>query len=92
MTNVAIFEKAAPAYDAWFDRHRPVYESELMALKRFLPAPGGGLEIGVGTGRFAVPLGIQMGVEPAKAMAVMAQRCHECSATMEGERFLPNDL
>ena len=74
MTNVSVFEEAALAYDAWFDRHRPVYESELLALKRFLPAAGGGLEIGVGTGRFAVPLGIRIGVDPAQAMAAMARR------------------
>jgi ubiquinone/menaquinone biosynthesis C-methylase UbiE len=74
MTIVPVFEEAAPDYDAWFDRNRPVYESEIMALKRFLPPPGRGLEIGVGTGRFAVPLGIRVGVEPAKAMAAMARR------------------
>ncbi len=28
----------------------------------------------MGTGRFAVPLGIKIGVEPAAAMAIMAQR------------------
>jgi ubiquinone/menaquinone biosynthesis C-methylase UbiE len=32
------------------------------------------LEVGVGTGRFASPLGIRIGVEPAKAMAEIAQR------------------
>ncbi|MFA5111771.1 MAG: class I SAM-dependent methyltransferase [Desulfobaccales bacterium] len=74
MTIVPVFETAALQYDAWFERHRPVYESEIMALKRFLPSPAGGLEIGVGTGRFAVPLGLQVGVEPAPAMAEIARR------------------
>jgi ubiquinone/menaquinone biosynthesis C-methylase UbiE len=71
---VEIFEESAREYDAWFDRHRLVYESEMRALKRFMGSGGIGLEIGVGTGRFAVPLGIKIGVEPAAAMAIMAQR------------------
>ena len=73
-TGIQVFETSAQEYDAWFDKHRFVYESELMALKRFISPGGLGLEIGVGTGRFAVPLGIEVGVEPAEAMAVIAQR------------------
>jgi ubiquinone/menaquinone biosynthesis C-methylase UbiE len=69
-----VFEEAAPEYDAWFEAHRAVYDSEITALKRFRPAAGDGLEIGVGTGRFAVPLGITLGLEPAAAMAAMARR------------------
>jgi ubiquinone/menaquinone biosynthesis C-methylase UbiE len=71
---VQIFEASAQEYDAWFDRHRAVYESEIMALQQFLPPGQGGLEIGVGTGRFAVPLGLRVGVEPAKSMADLARR------------------
>jgi ubiquinone/menaquinone biosynthesis C-methylase UbiE len=73
-THVEIFEESAQEYDAWFDRHRLVYESEILALKSLMGPGGMGLEVGVGTGRFAVPLGMQMGVEPAAAMAIMAQR------------------
>jgi SAM-dependent methyltransferase len=74
MAIMPVFEEGAQEYDAWFDRHRAVYESEIMALRRFLPPLQGGLEIGVGTGRFAVPLGLQVGVEPAKSMADLAHR------------------
>jgi len=69
-----VFEEAAQEYDAWFDAHRAVYDSEITALKRFRTAAGHGLEIGVGTGRFAVPLGITLGLEPAAAMAAIARR------------------
>jgi len=31
------FERYAEEYDAWYDKYRPVYESELLALKTFLP-------------------------------------------------------
>ena len=71
---IQVFEESAQEYDAWFDRNRLVYESEISALKRFLVSGVRGLEIGVGTGRFAVPLGIEVGVEPAAAMAVLAHR------------------
>jgi ubiquinone/menaquinone biosynthesis C-methylase UbiE len=69
-----VFAESAREYDAWFDEHRLVYESELQALKRFIVPGGLGLEIGVGTGRFAAPLGIEVGVEPARAMAALARR------------------
>jgi len=71
---IRIFEEAAPEYDAWFEKHRLAYESELLALQRFLVPGGRGLEIGMGTGRFAPSLSIEVGVEPAKAMAGMAQK------------------
>jgi SAM-dependent methyltransferase len=74
LTIVPVFKAAAKEYDAWFDRNQTVYKSEVMALQRFLPPSQGGLEIGVGTGRFAVPLGLQVGVEPAKSMADLARR------------------
>ena len=74
MNSVDIFEKYAQEYDEWFNVNRFVYESEIQALKKYVPEYGRGLEIGVGTGRFAVPLGIKVGVEPAKAMADIARK------------------
>jgi SAM-dependent methyltransferase len=71
---IEVFAELAAEYDAWFDRHHFAYASEIAALKKFLVPTVRGLEIGVGTGRFAVPLGIEVGVEPAAAMAVRAQR------------------
>jgi ubiquinone/menaquinone biosynthesis C-methylase UbiE len=74
MTNRDTFEKYAKEYDKWFDENKGVYESEITALRALIPREGIGLEVGVGTGRFAAPLGIRMGVEPAKAMADMARK------------------
>ena len=71
--NIQVFENSAEEYDAWFDLHRFAYESELQALKRFVPRGGKGLEIGVGSGRFTSPLGVRLGVEPAKVMARLAR-------------------
>lgn len=72
MDSIKVFEELALEYDKWFDENRFVYESELRAMKRHLPK-GFGIEIGVGTGRFAVPLGVNIGVEPAKNMAQIAR-------------------
>jgi SAM-dependent methyltransferase len=52
-------------YDEWFERHEPAYISELLAVRALLPWEGRGLEIGVGTGRFAGPLGVKFGIDPA---------------------------
>jgi SAM-dependent methyltransferase len=55
-------------YDEWFARHQTAYLSELLAVRAVLPWHGRGLEIGVGTGRFAAPLGVQFGIDPAAEM------------------------
>jgi ubiquinone/menaquinone biosynthesis C-methylase UbiE len=67
------FEKYALEYEAWFENKRFVYESELMAIKRQLPKMGEGVEIGVGSGRFAAPLGIRFGVDPSSKMRMLAR-------------------
>ncbi len=74
MNNIEVFERYAHEYDRWFEVNRSVYESEVKALRMLCPKKGKGLEVGVGTGRFALPLGIKIGVEPARAMADMARK------------------
>lgn len=73
MSAIELFEQYAKEYDAWFDRNPAAYEAELRAVKAALPVGGSGLEIGVGTGRFAAPLGIRVGVDPSPAMASIAR-------------------
>jgi SAM-dependent methyltransferase len=53
-----------------------------------LPVGGSGLEIGVGTGRFAAPLGIRVGVDPSPAMASMA-RTRGIDVTIGRAELLP---
>jgi SAM-dependent methyltransferase len=72
VARTSAFEADAARYDAWFERHRAAYLSELLALRAFVPWSGRGLEIGVGTGRFAAPLGIAVGVDPSPSMLRMA--------------------
>ena len=69
-----IFEEAAVEYDEWFETHKWVYQSEVEAVRKFIPKTGEGVEIGVGTGCFSIPFGIKVGVEPAKAMAEIARK------------------
>jgi len=74
MAKTTSFDELAAAYDAWFEKHRDLYLAELEALQGFIPASGRGMEIGVGTGRFALPLGIPIGVEPSPRMAELARQ------------------
>ena len=69
-----IFDKYHKKYDAWYDKNKFIYLSELEALRNVLPKEGKGLEIGVGTGRFAAPLGITMGIDPSINMISIAER------------------
>lgn len=66
------FDEFASEYDRWFDSHAFAYQSEVEAIRRFVPDKGLGVEIGVGTGRFSVPFSITIGVEPSEAMAAIA--------------------
>jgi SAM-dependent methyltransferase len=68
------FDQYAAAYDAWFEEHADYYQLELEAVRRLLPATGEGVEIGVGSGRFAAPLGIETGIEPSAAMRELARQ------------------
>lgn len=67
------FRTLVDRYERWFEEHWTVYESELRLVRALFPASGLGLEVGVGTGRFAHPLGILIGVEPSPAMAERAR-------------------
>jgi len=73
MSSSSPFEQNSEQYDAWFEKHPFAYQSELEAIRMLLPDPGKGLEIGVGSGLFAAPLGIRIGVEPSIAMAERAK-------------------
>ncbi len=64
-----VFQEYALEYDEWFETHKWVYLSEVETVRKFIPETGEGIEIGVGTGRFSMPFGIKVGVEPVKAMA-----------------------
>jgi len=72
VANTEPFDRFSDAYEAWFERNHWAYLSELEAIRRLLPA-GLVVEVGVGTGRFAAPLGIRFGLEPSRGMADRAR-------------------
>ena len=80
-----IFEEAALEYDEWFESYKWVYQSEVEAVRRFIPKTGEGIEIGVGTGCFSVPFGIKVGIDSAYEMAKIAKErgIHVCRSKAE---------
>ncbi len=74
MAKTSLFDQNYDYYDRWFDEHDKIYQTELKAIKRLLPPFHKGLEIGVGSARFAAPLGIATGVEPSDKMADLAKK------------------
>ena len=60
------FDVYTSRYEKWFEKHDAVYSSELNAIQSVLPEFKCGVEIGVGTGRFSEPFGIQHGIDPAR--------------------------
>ncbi|NOZ10031.1 MAG: class I SAM-dependent methyltransferase [Gammaproteobacteria bacterium] len=74
MSKTDAFDISVRDYDRWFEGHALEFELELKAIEALYPKSGEGIEIGVGTGRFAGPLGIRIGIEPSAAMAALATR------------------
>jgi SAM-dependent methyltransferase len=79
-----LFDAYADRYDLWYVKHADLYASELRAASAF--DCRGGVEIGVGTGRFALPLGLRAGVDPSIAMLRLAPKDLDLVAAV-GERL-----
>lgn len=74
MTKFEPFERYTSQYEEWFEKNKFAYQSELRAIEGQIPANGTGIEIGIGSGRFAAPLGIQIGVEPSRKMLEISKQ------------------
>ncbi len=73
MKIVEIFEKNWKRYDSWYDRNFKVFLKEVEFIQRNVGKFERGLEVGVGTGRFAVELGIEFGVDLSDSMLRLAK-------------------
>jgi SAM-dependent methyltransferase len=82
-----IFDELAVDYDRWFDEHDGVYAAQLRILRDAISCSGRGLEIGVGSGRFAGPLGIPCGIDPSRELLRMAQHRGVEAVLGEGEHL-----
>jgi SAM-dependent methyltransferase len=87
MHGVAVFDENAAEYDRWFGENEALYRAEVAAVRRLVPPAGRGVEVGVGTGRFAAPLGLRIGVEPAWGMGRIAQSRGIAVCQAVGERL-----
>lgn len=76
MIAVSPFNEHVEEYEAWFEKYPFVFRSEVAAIRKLLPSgrSRNGIEIGVGTGRFAKALGITDGIEPASRMRELAEK------------------
>jgi len=68
MAKTAPFDNHLPEYEQWFTDNHFAFLSEVEAIRKVLPANGRGVEIGIGSGIFALPLGIKEGCDPSAAM------------------------
>ncbi len=74
MSKTKPFDKHSDEYERWFVDNYYAFQSELNAIKMAMPVIGEGVEIGVGIGAFAEPLGIKEGIEPSKEMRKKAKK------------------
>ena len=72
MPKIEPFERYFEKYEEWFVQNRYAFQSEIEAVRRHLPSRSRGIEIGVGSGLFAEPLGIHVGLEPSREMRSIA--------------------
>jgi len=91
MPKIEPFEKYHDKYENWFLENEFTYQSELNAVKLLLPEEEVGVEIGVGSGRFAAPLGIKYGVDPSPKMLELAKQRRIKVRTGVGENLPYND-
>ena len=74
-SKISAFDSLAWVYDAWFEQEgRVIFDLEVEALKQVLPLlrePW--IEIGIGSGRFAQALGIDIGLDPSSELLKIAR-------------------
>ena len=70
------FKDHVAEYEEWYKRYPFVFRSEIAAIKELLPRGENihGIEVGLGTGRFAKALGITEGIEPSENMRAVAEK------------------
>jgi ubiquinone/menaquinone biosynthesis C-methylase UbiE len=72
MPKIEPFEKYTDQYEDWFVQNKYAFKVEIKAVRKHIPKQGRGIEIGVGSGLFARPLGIHIGLEPSVKMRSIA--------------------
>ncbi|MEM3335552.1 MAG: class I SAM-dependent methyltransferase, partial [Thermoplasmata archaeon] len=68
-----IFDRNFKEYEIWFEKNWIIFENEVNLLKSFIKNKKIGIEIGVGTGRFAQILGTKFGIDISLNMLRIAK-------------------
>ena len=70
------FNNHVAEYEEWYKKYPYVFKSEVAAIKVLMPKGENihGIEVGLGTGRFAKALGIKEGIEPSVNMRAVAEK------------------
>jgi len=88
--SASVFEELAERYDAWYEEAvgRVAFPLEVECLQPLLARlPQPHLEVGIGTGRFAEALGVEMGLDPARSMLRLARQRGASVVQGVGERL-----
>ncbi|NPA42022.1 MAG: class I SAM-dependent methyltransferase [Aquificae bacterium] len=69
------FDRLALRYDLWYEKPfgKSAFELESRCLQKLTGEFRRGLEVGVGTGRFAQKLGVEFGIDPSLEMLKIAR-------------------
>ena len=74
MAKTSAFDNNLNEYENWFIDNKFAYESEIEAIKQIAEIPENSVEIGIGSGLFAVPLGIKKGIDPSQTMINLGKK------------------
>ena len=74
MAKTSAFDNNLNEYENWFIDNKFAYESEIEAIKQIAEIPENSIEIGIGSGLFAVPLGIKKGIDPSETMIKLGKK------------------
>jgi len=83
----SVFDSYTVEYEEWFERNKFAYLSELELLRAVIPGHGRGLEVGIGTGKFAAPLAVGFGIDPSKNMLKLARNSGSEVVIARGEQI-----
>ena len=74
-SKIRAFDSLAWVYDTWFEQEgRLIFALEVEALKQVLSSlPEPWIEIGIGSGRFAQALDIDIGLDPSSELLKIAR-------------------